>query len=450
MAFTFTSCSKKDANRELSINQNTLATGTSAFEQEISITSNAKWTVRIPAEAASWVSADRTTGESNGKVKIILAANTGPSPRNTSLTISSEGLPDQQLSISQKGLIEWSKTIPNNINSQMVELADGYVLAGQQNRQMYIYKVSKTDFSLMKSYSVSLTGYDYSVSTDLEVVPGGGVVVAGRVENHSGNPIVTNAYFLHLGNNLELIKDKLTDFGGASQVSPTAVLPVNNGFVVAYEASGGFVRGITKLTQHLERIPELGEGYPTNLILDMKAMPNGDIVTVGGKVSNLAVMKFKNNLDQSATYYPDILGRFYSLSITPDNKIAVCGYKRATAGNDIFALRMDADLNPITNEVITINKAPGKSGNYAYSIFALSNGGYALSGTVSPNDEDRGYTVQIDSDFKVAPGKEVLMPAAQLKGVIAGLPLAEGGYLIIGPPIGSDAVNTNNIVRINP
>ena len=70
---------------------------------EVAVTSNVEWTLTVPEAAAEWVSADKTSGENNGTVKLTVAPNEAFEAREAELTLAGGKL-TQVLKVAQVGL----------------------------------------------------------------------------------------------------------------------------------------------------------------------------------------------------------------------------------------------------------------------------------------------------------------------------------------------------------
>lgn len=87
-------------------------TGT-VSSQSISVNSNTYWTV---SSANPWVSVSPSSGTGNGTVTITCSTNTGFISRSGTVTVSSSGLPDKTVQISQEGADRPLSTSPAGLN----------------------------------------------------------------------------------------------------------------------------------------------------------------------------------------------------------------------------------------------------------------------------------------------------------------------------------------------
>jgi hypothetical protein len=89
------------ANRDV-----TAAAGSTTF----SITSNSSWTV---TDNATWLTVNPTSGNNNGTITATYTANTSGTARTATITVSGTGASDQQVTVTQSGIVTLSVT-PSN------------------------------------------------------------------------------------------------------------------------------------------------------------------------------------------------------------------------------------------------------------------------------------------------------------------------------------------------
>ena len=450
LAITVSGCKKDQQNEQspealtpsLTVNVPNIVNGTGALEQTLSITSNVKWTGSVPEADASWLSIDKTSGEKNSTIKITVKANTGNDPRAGKVVLKGEGVAELNIPVNQKGLIEWQKAIPNNNNSKLFEVSDGYVVGGQSNGNMYIYKVNKTTMELMKSASIQVTGYAGGSLVDMEPLPGGGFIATGYL-NQLADGSARDAYVFQLSNDLEVVKGMVHDFGTAQDI-PYAIHPLGTGYVLAFYKGGSTF--LTKLNENLFEVEGTRKITSMSTMSDLKATSDAEIVATGSADGYFAVAKYRNELTLKSMYKASFFGKANAAWVSADNKVAVAGYKNADDGTDIFYIKLDANLDPIPGQESSIHK--GKW-DYAYSIIGFVGGGYAISGSVYINNETQGYSLRLDNNLSTVPGKEVFVPYSYFIAAEGAVALNDGSYLLTGYSRGASTL-FSNLIRINP
>ena len=101
IVFLAYSCSKKDSVQPtLSVGQQSLSIGASTGSKDtVAIASNNSWTA---TSDQSWLSVSPSSGNGNTKIIATAAANFGDSiTRSANITISVQGLPSQNITVTQ-------------------------------------------------------------------------------------------------------------------------------------------------------------------------------------------------------------------------------------------------------------------------------------------------------------------------------------------------------------
>ncbi|MFZ4569410.1 MAG: YHYH protein [Bacteroidota bacterium] len=99
----------------LSVNPNTLSLPSAASNYiSFSISSNVNWTV---SSNQTWLSLNKTSGNGNATITVIASENMSKTPRNASVKVSSPGLADQLITVTQK-----DTTVLLNVSLSLISL----------------------------------------------------------------------------------------------------------------------------------------------------------------------------------------------------------------------------------------------------------------------------------------------------------------------------------------
>lgn len=429
---TVVSCKKeKDKETEppaapkLSSSKADLTAGTDASEQVIEITANMEWTVTIPAEASEWLSADKMKGNGNASLKFILKRNENQGARTAVVVLKGTGVNDLSVSINQKGLVEWRKILLNYQNSKMVEATDGYVIAGSKQNKIYVYKVSKTDFTTVKEKLFDIPGYIGGFAVDLENLPGGGFVLAAAItENTSGS--LRDTYLAQLTDGLEVVKEKIIN-KGTDNDGPNAICPTADGYTLAGNTSA--YPYIANLDKNFDAKVSQTIWLDKKYITDLKVRSNGEIIAAGYiQAGKQYLQRFTATLNEITEYISSQAGIISSIVVDPDNSLIVGGHLVGSDNkSDIYCGKFDLYLNRVPGQEL-IHESTGYQ--YCNSLIPLKGGGYALSGSTAVSGDSFGYSIRVTNELAVIPGKEVWPDG--LFSATCSVPLEDGGYLVTG------------------
>lgn len=89
MAALLLNACKKDKVNELKADKTNIEVTPTGAKETIRISSNTEWTLAVPSEAVSWISANKTGGSGPADVELTVSANPGTDPRSATLTVKS-------------------------------------------------------------------------------------------------------------------------------------------------------------------------------------------------------------------------------------------------------------------------------------------------------------------------------------------------------------------------
>lgn len=424
----------------LSVNIKNITSPTGAIQQTLNITSNVKWTASVSEASSGWLSIDHSTGENNGSIKVSIKANESNDPRAGNIVLKAVGISDVNIPVEQKGLIDFARTVPNGYNLRLVEKEDGYVSGGTRNGRIYISKANKTTGELIKDLTIQVPQYSTGQLTDMESTTGGLIITGYLVTANTGE---MDIYVAQLNDNLEIIKEKVLDFGNDPAMSST-IHPMQGGFVLCgYNRGGAF---LTQLNTNLEE--QSGTRQSVNIFEhgDLRTTPAGEFLLCGSIDGKFGALKFNNTLVLRAIFTGTGTGRLGSIYATAENRIIAAGTMSTASGTDIYCVELDSRLDAIPGREKTIDKSQY---DYGFSIIGLNGGGFAVSGAATFNNQQQGYSTRLDNNFDLINGKEVILPFAYMSSIQASHSHPDGGYLLTG--ISRDVTGpSSKIVRINP
>jgi len=422
------SCSKNPTEPpSLFVSNNSIDMLTSGGETEISVTSNANWTLEgLP----DWVSASTTTGIGSSKLKLTIDTNAAQLTRTASLILKVTGIEDVAVSIKQKGLVEWTKEISGFNGKRFLETSDGYIIAGTSDTKVSFLKLSKDGKEILKQVTLEpATGVTATYLECLDAVPGGGYVFAASISK----PAYTDynnwsLYIAKLSPDFTVIKERIIDYGIYNTESPTALCSKADGFVLAFSSytNSSYSANIVNLDLNLADAP--GSNGTINDIEDMKIAPDGSVLLAGYYSGKVMVAKYDKDL-QFVDSYGDFAGSAKAIKVV-SNGYLIAGAAAGSGGNaDLFCMLLGNDMKPVNGKKIIIDRSKS---DFATSIIALSDGGFAVSGRILVNESQSGYTVRLTKDLTMVSKKEVKFDENSLSQILAGAATNDGGYVVEG------------------
>lgn len=429
---------KDEETPQLSINRSTIDMLTSGGEAELTVASNKGWSL---SGLPSWVTASASEGTGNATIKLKVDLNNTAAARTASVAFKVTGASDATLAIKQIGLVDWLKGIDNTGSVNLVDAGDGYVIGGNYNDKITFAKLSKDGKTILKTATIGLpVGFTEGNLVSFDTMPGGGYVMVANVaaRDNSGSINRKAMHFTKLYTDFSLAKDLVLDYSGNSE-SATRLRCGKDFFAFCYtDVIGGSAYSyLMTLNYNLDGLVPRTSTIMS--ISDLEITSDGSILVAGSESSLSTVYKYDNTLRTTGRYEGD-LGGAGSILVLNDGYLVAGTKNKGGTDDDIHCFKLGTDMKPITGKELIIDRSKH---DRPFSLIALSGGGYAISGSVSVNGELAAYTVRIDKDLAIVPGKELIFDPAVFSQSTGSLPLSDGSYVLGGWKTGAVIVHMN-------
>lgn len=432
----FTAC-KKDKEINLAVGQSTVDLATDGGKSQISITSNGDWSLSGLPE---WISASATSGSGNASIELNIDTNATIALRTASLQVQAAGHQGVTVTVNQKGLVEWTKTIPSFGAREFVARNNELILAGEKNNKLHFMKISRTDGSVISETSVTTSLIAEGWIAAIDTLSGGNYVIAvnGRDPNNSSN---LNTLVATLSADFIITKQKVIDNGTNIGDYAHELAKTNTGFVVSVSSSdnSSYRHRLKRYDLDLNQVG--ADGYVFNFVNDIKVTADGSVIAAGYESSRTTVYKFDNELKFKSGYSADTDGVANSLIITTEG-LLVSGFEKISNKDKTYCMLLNMDMEPVDGK-----KSILENNGYTApaSLITLKDGGYALSGSYHLNGKQSGYTTRLNPDLTLTRNKEAIFNSTLLEGVVGVVATADGGYVMVG-----GAEDGIKVMQINP
>ncbi|MGN6420003.1 MAG: BACON domain-containing protein [Pseudobacter sp.] len=432
----FIAC-KKDKDINLAVGQPTVELATAGGKSQLSISSNGEWSLSGLPE---WISASVTSGSGDASIELRVDTNATIALRTASLQVQAAGHQGVTVTVNQKGLVEWTKTVPTFGAREFVARNNELVLAGEKNNKLHFMKISKTDGSVISEHSVTTSLIAEGWIAGIDTLAGGGYVIAvnGRDPNNSSN---LNTYIATLSAGFVIINQKVIDYGTGFRDYADVIATTRDGFVVSVSSSdnSSFRNKLKKYDFDLRQVG--ADSYVFNFINDIEVAADGSVIVAGYESGESVVYKYTNALNWVGSYSSEKDGDAQSVLATADGYL-VSGVERVGSKNQSYCMLLNTDMQPVGGKKLFIEK---EGLIHSASLIALQNGGYALSGSYQLNSQQSGYTVRLKSDLSIMSKKEAVFNSTMLHGVSGTVATADGGYVMVG-----GAEDGIKVMQVNP
>jgi hypothetical protein len=376
-------CHKKDSSGPsgtLEVNRTTINLDTAVgFTGTLIVHSNLPWTATV-SSGSNWFQLNKTSGGTGDSVLTltVLSNNGNATPRTATITFSagSSEVPPVTVTVTQKLIgAAWQKCLGGSRSDAAFSIAKtadgGTILAGitsssdgdvsSGNHDGGDILVVKLDAAGNKQWSKTFggTGEDYAMG--IVAAADGGYAVAGYTKSTDGD--ITNSHGLG-----DMVVIKLDASGNKQWVKTFGGTKYDIANSIATTIDGGFV-----LT---------GQTVSTD----------GDVSGNHGSFDLLAIkIDASGNIVWSKTIGGSLYDAGYSVVQTNDGGYAIAGFTSSKDGDissnqgttDFLVVKLNASGNKQW-----VKTYGGMAEDYAMSIIATADGGYALAGYTSSVNGD--------------------------------------------------------------
>lgn len=395
---------------------------------EISVTANRHWSLQIPEEAITWISADVKSGEGNGKIRLSITQ-ASLQPRSAVITFQSLDQTFTGFTVTQVGYINKELQFANSEVRAMVEGADAYYLAGTQNEKMMLRKISKTDLSIINQKIIEFPGGEKGCIEAIAINPGGGFYIAGTKSINDSRDI----YLAKMNNNLELSFEHTIDKESETD-NLLALIPLGNDVIIAGTAGPD-----NFLEKHNGNDLSLIRSVTTDkIIYDIKPLAVDKFVAAGkaGDHPYLGIYNDALGLVQGS-YNSSKIAEFRSIVITADGFMAAGSSKDDNNNNQYYVTKFDDEL---IQEDVELNLMKGV--DCSLNMIVPLGRHFVLGG--SYKDETGkiiGNAIRADKALTLSSRKELSFTNG-LTEITTVLMLPDNRYLLAG--------KGNKLVLVNP